>query len=321
MQASDAQSTSPAKQGEGAGILLESGTNELEVLVFGLGDQIYGVNVAKVREVIRPLPVSSSPGQPDCVNGVFNLRGGVLPLVDLHRYFDIASSQADEQSKRVIVTEFNGARSAFLVDSVDQIYRMSWSAMQPAPDCEMGEQFAVTGITKLGDRLLLMLDFEAVYDHISMQAPLHREAVDNPLGVDRAAHHVVIAEDSKFVREMMIGMLERSGYADLIAFSNGKDAMEHVAALESSRTERLVVVADIEMPQMDGLALTRRLKADAATAGRPVLLFSSLIYDDVKHKGEAVGADDQIAKPQLPELIERIDRLLAARPSQTPEAA
>ena len=116
-----------------AEILLESGTNELEVLVFGMGNQVYGVNVAKVREVILPVEVSASPDQPTAVMGVFNLRNRVLPLVDLHHYFGIDPHDANPKNRRVIVTEFNGEHAAFQVENVEQIYRMSWTDVRPVP--------------------------------------------------------------------------------------------------------------------------------------------------------------------------------------------
>lgn len=300
-----------------AQILLESGTNELEVLVFGVGKGIYGVNVAKVREVILPIKTFASPGQPEGVLGMFNLRGRVLPLLDLHEYLNIKPTDPDPTHRRVIVTEFNGVQCAFQVERVEQIHRTSWSAMRPVPETGGDHHFAITGITEIDDRLVLMLDFESIFDHISLQDQLHIKQVDNKLGVDRASRRVVIAEDSKFIRELMRDVLVRSGYGEVIAYTNGGDAWEALQAVaEDEANQPDVIITDIEMPVMDGLALTRSIKADVRLKDIPVLLFSSLITDDTRHKGRQVGADDQLAKPQLAQVVEVVDGWIAKREQQ-----
>lgn len=289
-------------------ILLESGTNELEVLVFGLGDQSYGVNVAKVREVIQPVPIAASPGQPPDVMGMFNLRGKVLPLVDLHSYFKIDPVNDNPADHRIIVTEFNGTQAAFKVERVEHIHRISWKAMRSVPDDTGREHMSVTGITELNDKLVLMLDFESIFDHISMQNTLHVTSVENELGVDRGSVEVFIAEDSKFIRNIMYNVLTNSGYTKVTAFSNGQDCWE--AILAGSKGQGVspdILITDIEMPLMDGLHLTRKVHATPGLEKMPVLLFSSLITDDTRHKGDACGANQQIAKPELPKLVQIVD--------------
>ncbi len=290
-------------------ILLESGTNELEVLIFGLGDQSYGVNVAKVREVILPVSVAASPGQPADVMGMFNLRGVVLPLVNLHSYFKIKPVNTDPASHRIIVTEFNGEQAAFMVERVEHIHRMSWQAMRTVPDETGSDHMAVTGITEIGDRLILMLDFESIFDSVSMQNALHITSVDNELGVDRSSVNVFIAEDSKFIRTIMYNVLTSSGYTNVTAFSNGQDCWDAIqAGAQGQGTKPDILITDIEMPRMDGLHLTRKVRETASIKTMPVLLFSSLITKDTRHKGEAVGADQQIAKPELPSLVLIVDQ-------------
>ena len=293
-----------------ADILLESGTNELEVLVFGLGQGAYGVNVAKVREVILPQKITASPGRHASVRGMFNLRDRVLPLIDLGHYLNIESDTGPE-GKRIIVTEFNGALTAFEVDWVEQIYRMSWQNMQPVPESYGQAHSCLTGVTQVKERLVLMLDFESVVDHVSMQDDLHVEVVPNKLGVDRGGKCIVIAEDSRFIRDLMETTLRSSGYTRIRAFDTGLQAwqvIEQAGRDSGDDVDRCdILIADIEMPQMDGLHLTRRVKADRALRSIPVILSSSLITNDTRHKGGQVGADDQIAKPQLPDLVEIID--------------
>lgn len=293
---------------QGNDILLDSGTNELEVLVFGLGDGVYGVNVAKVREVILPVDIAASPNQPDSVLGMFNLRNHVLPLVDLHQFFDLEPADDNPKNRKVIVTEFNGNRAAFQVESVEQIYRLSWSDIKPLPEMHGANRIAVTGIAHMNDRLVMMLDFESVFDHISLQKNFHIDRVENALGVDRSSSRVMLAEDSNFIRTLMHDVLVRSGYSQVQAFSNGQAAWEAMqATLDNPGSAFNLVITDIEMPQLDGLALTRNIKSNPQLQHIPVLLFSSLITDDTRHKGETVGADGQLAKPQLPELVSIVD--------------
>ena len=289
-------------------ILLESGTNELEVLIFGLGKQAYGVNVAKVREVILPVPVAASPGQPPHVMGMFNLRDVVLPLVNLQSYFNIDPIDPDPENHRIIVTEFNGTHAAFKVERVDHIHRMSWKSIRTVPDETGSEHMAVTGITEIGDQLVLMLDFESIFDHISMQNTLHIGNVENELGVDRGSMNVFIADDSKFIRGIMNTVLTGSGYTNVTSFTNGQDCWDAIqASANGEGTKPDVLVTDIEMPQMDGLHLTRKVRSLSIFADMPVVLFSSLISDDSHHKGETVGANQQIAKPELLKLVQIVD--------------
>ena len=292
-------------------ILLESGTNELEVLVFGIGRGLFGVNVAKVREVITPVDITACPNQPPAVSGVFNLRGVVLPLVDLHDFLGFEPANTDPKSHRIIVTEFNGQQAAFKVEYVEHIHRMSWTAMKGVPDSHGKSSFAITGITEINDRLLLMLDFESIYDAVAFQHDLHVDSVDNRLGVDRSRRRVLIAEDSPFVMDMMSSVLINSGYGHVETVKTGADAWSALeAGLAGSQPLPDVIISDVEMPQMDGLALTKKLKTHPGLRHIPMLLFSSLITEDTRHKGQAVGADQQLSKPDLPRLVDIVDSYL-----------
>lgn len=292
-------------------ILLESGTNELEVLVFNLAGQSFGVNVAKVREVILPVKATASPDRPNAVKGMFNLRGKVLPLVDLYEYFKYTPrEEACSDDRRIIVTEFNGQMSAFLVDAVEQIHRMSWQNVREVPSMLEGKNHvAVTGVTEIDDRLILMLDFESIVDRISLNDQLHIKDVENPLDIDRRSKRIFFAEDSLFIGKLMIDLLHNCGYTQAQLFRNGGLAWDALNELkrEGSPLPDLLIT-DIEMPQMDGFALTRSIKDDSVLSDIPVILFSSLITPDTLHKGQQVGALKQMNKPQLRELIEIVDQ-------------
>lgn len=307
-------STSINGAGHSSAILLESGTNELEVLVFSLGGQRYGVNVAKVREVILPVKATASPDQPASVMGVFNLRGKVLPLVDLYCFFGLDPiEQQGADTRRIIVTEFNGQMGAFLVDAVEHIHRMSWKDMREVPTVHEGaSHFAVTGVAEINGQLILMLDFESIVDHISLNDQLHVKEVQNTLGVDRGSKLVYLAEDSPFIGKLIVDLLHRSGYTRAKLFRNGALAWEALDELKrGGQALPQMLVSDIEMPQMDGLALTRKIKEDPGLSGVAVILFSSLITPDTLHKGNECGAYKQINKPQLSKLVEILDGYFA----------
>lgn len=302
-------------------ILLDAGTNELEVLVFRLREGTFGVNVAKVREVIRPVRTIAAPHQHPSVLGMFNIRGAVLPVVDLAKHLNLPAAQ-ERREGRVIITEFNGQKTGFLVDGVEQIYRVGWDRVRPSPSLALtkgSEQTLVsttTGIIEIKERLVLMLDFESVADSILVERRLHLDRVDNPHGVDRASKRVILAEDSPFMRQLMRDILVRSGYEKLEVYSDGEQAWN---AIQAPGPAIDAIISDIEMPRMDGLHLTRRIKATPALKDVPVVLFSSLVSQDNLKKGQQVGADVQIPKPELQELVLLVDRVVTGRQA-APEA-
>lgn len=310
-------------------ILLDAGTNELEVLVFRLGGGLFGVNVAKVREVIRFSAPAESPMRHPSVMGMINLRGSIVPLIDLGGHLGLGAADVSDPANRVIITEFNGIRSGYVVGGVEQIHRMAWTAVRPAPDVhtvDTGARSApsvstCTGVIELDGRLVLMLDFESVADAIMMEDKLHLDRVDNPDGVDRGAYRVILAEDSPFMRDLMRRVLVNSGYAGLEVYQNGAEAW---SVIESTHAERPVhaVVSDIEMPQMDGLHLCSRIRGSRTDLALvPVVLFSSLISGDNLKKGEQVGASVQIPKPNLAEMVTLVDRAVTGRLSEIRAAA
>lgn len=303
--------STPAKNNS-KDILLESGTNELEVLVFELGGQRFGVNVAKVREVILHVDAVPTPGQADTVKGVIRLRGSVLTVVDLHKQLNRLPKYDDETQWRIIVTEFNGATAAFEVEAVDSIYRLSWEDVRPVPDSGANGHTAVTGMAEVGEELIMMLDFESIYDTITNNNCHAKAAATNSMGVDRAKCRVWLAEDSSFIRAAIERMLIDSGYELFTAYRNGLEAWEAFKATARDGGDLPdVLISDIEMPQMDGLHLCKKVKENASTAGTKVVLYSSLITAETRHKGIEVGADEQFNKPKLENVVQTIDKWMA----------
>jgi len=296
------------------GILLDAGTNELEVLVFRMAGCVCGVNVAKVREVVRWITPTKTPHLHPSVEGMFKLRGEVIALVELARHLGLEATAQQNEDRRVIVTEFNGRRTAFAIDSVDQIHRVSWQAIEPVPDLaslaadQRAAINACTGVLRMGEELILMLDFESVADAIAYDERLHPTAIaPPPAGLDRSAVRVLVAEDSPFMRARLADALSQAGYGTVDLCPDGQAAWEKLSAMGGQDPPYDAILADIEMPRMDGLHLTRRIKADARTARTPVVLFSSLVTDDNRKKGEQVGADAQVSKPELDRVVALID--------------
>ncbi len=292
-------------------ILLESGTNELEVLVFTLHERSYGVNVAKVREVIENLTVTSLPESPDSVLGVFQLRDIVTPLIDLHRALKLEPSR-DAANGKIIIMEFNDARIGFFVDTVAQIYRVSWADVRAVPDMHGVHDAPLTSIALIKDEMVPMIDFERLVFDISGVDLFQESAKKVTLSDARQDRKILLAEDSHVMRTLIGGNLKKSGYTDVTICNDGQeawDALEADLADGGSLTYDLLIT-DIEMPRIDGLCLTKRIKEHLQLRGLPVIVFSSLVSIDNQKKCESVGANAQITKPQLAELVDLLDGLL-----------
>jgi two-component system, chemotaxis family, chemotaxis protein CheV len=301
-------------------ILLEAGTNELEVLVFRLGKGNYGVNVAKVREIIGKVRLVGIPKLHPAVVGVFKLRDSVIPLLDLHRYFNL-DSEAPTNNGPVILMEFNDLRAGFLVNGVDRIFRMSWKDVRPMPLSNTKDHAPITSVCEIEGKLVLMVDFEKIAFDINGCRGLYDvgpTTIENAK-VNRARQHVVLAEDSTTIREAIESSLIEAGY-NVSAFSDGSFAWDALSAGgdSSGKPPVSIVVTDIEMPRMDGLHLCKRVKGDPRFRELPVIVFSSLVSDTNLKKCTAVGADAAITKPQMARLVGLLDQMLAARQSKTP---
>lgn len=297
---------------EKKGILLETGTNEFEIVEFNIGSVHYGINVAKVREVITRTPVTEMPQAHPYVDGLFTLRGKAIPLVNLPRCLNV---QSGSESKNIIVTEINNYNIGFLVDGVSRIHRISWQNMEPSP--EVGDQSRVVGIIKMKDKIILLLDFETIIaeinPEINQKLTTFDEASDD-IRERRSGVHVVCAEDSPLLRELLVSTLHESGYRFVRDFNNGADAWKylHEQASKKGKMEDKVriIISDIEMPQMDGHRLLKLIREDERYAETPVILFSSLISEEMRRKGVQLGANGQIAKPEINQLIGLIDELV-----------
>ncbi len=305
-----------ATTGDKKGILLETGTNEFEIVEFSIGDVNYGINVAKVREVITRAPVTEMPQAHPYVDGLFTLRGKAIPLVNLPRCLNV---QTNEELKNIIVTEINNYNIGFLVGNVSRIHRISWRDMEPAP--EVGDQSRVVGIVKMKDRIVLLLDFETIIaeinPEINAKLTTFEEATED-IKDKRADVHVVVAEDSPMLRDLLVTTLHESGYRYVRDFGNGQDAWDYLQKLAEKEgpieDQVRIIVSDVEMPKMDGHRLLKLVRADAKLGEVPFVLFSSLISEEMRRKGENLGASGQISKPEINKLINLLDHLIFGAP-------
>ena len=293
-------------------ILLESGTNELEVMEFVIADQHYGVNVSKVVEIIRREPVTPMPNSNPYVEGVFRQRDIVLTLVNLAAYLGLPPSE-DEDRDILIITKFNNTQTAFHVHNVQGIHRLSWTDIEK-PDTAIygGVDSLATGIAKIEDRLVTIIDFERILADINPSSGIQLSDLDQLGERERIDKKVLVAEDSMLLEKMITESLDKAGYRNVHCCTNGKDAWEKLLQYKAlgGDIEKQVscVITDIEMPQMDGHRLLKLIRDDDVLKVLPVIVFSSLITDEMRIKGESLKATAQIAKPDILDLVGLIDQ-------------
>lgn len=292
-------------------ILLESGTNELEVLEFTLGDNHYGINVAKIREILQYMPVTPVPNTHPSVEGIFMPRDTMITVINLKNCLNL--TQTDEKGL-FIITNFNKLNVAFHVDQVIGIHRVSWENIIKPDETLTGEQGSTaTGVIKMDDRLIVILDFEAIVASISPETGLRVNDIDEMEARDRSDATILIAEDSALLSKLITECLKKSGYTNLIVEENGQEAWDVIKDMQAKGdiTKHLdCIITDIEMPLMDGHRLTKLVKSDAELRDIPVIIFSSLVNEEMRKKGEQLGADAQLTKPEIGKLVEAIDKLL-----------
>ena len=276
-------------------ILLENGTNELEVLEFMLDGNSYGINVAKIREIITYQPVTPVPNSHPSIEGIFMPRDRMITAIDLKnclQKLDIA----------------------FHVDSVVGIHRVSWKdIIKPGATVSTTEDGISTGIIKFDNKLIIILDFEKIISDINPETGLKTTEIDELGKRGRYDVPILIAEDSVLLNKLIVDSLKKAGYENLIHTANGKEAYDVIQTCKEEGTldqHVKCIITDIEMPEMDGHRLTKLVKEDDATKDIPVIIFSSLVNEEMKKKGEALGADAQLSKPEIGNLVKVIDELV-----------
>ncbi len=294
-------------------ILLENGTNELEILEFKLGENSYGINVAKIREIITYQPVTPVPNSHPSVEGIFMPRDKMITAISLKNALQMGDE--DSTDGLFIITNFNKLDVAFHVDRVMGIHRVNWTEIIK-PDATVNNEVegVSTGIVKFDDRLVIILDFEKIVADISPETGLRMNQI-NALGErERSSVPILIAEDSHLLNKLISDALTAAGYVNVKRTEDGLQAWNYIleAKEEGTLDEKVkLVITDIEMPQMDGHRLTHMIKTDDALKNIPVIIFSSLVNEEMRVKGEALGADAQLSKPEIGNLVLLIDKLIS----------
>lgn len=295
------------------GILLESGTNELEILEFRVGSNYYGINVAKILEILPyqvPTPIPNADAR---IEGIFMPRDEIISIVDLSRVMNLPAAQSTA-GDMYIVTNFNNLNTAFHVQGVEGIHRVSWGdIIEPDSTINASGMGMATGIVRIEGRLIIILDFEKIVAEINPETGLKISDVEHMTGRSRVDSPILIAEDSPLLGKMLLDCLKRAGFANIDLTNNGKECWDKLSAYQEQGVldqKVACVITDIEMPQMDGHHLTKLIKSDEQMMHIPVIIFSSLINDEMRKKGESLGADMQLSKPEIGQLVGAIDQVL-----------
>lgn len=299
-------------------ILLESGTNEVEILEFNLGSVSYGINVLKIKHIMefKPENLIKPPLRHESVIGGLDVHGQVVPIIDLRHFFNV-ESESDDKTRIVIMTEFNKTRNGFLIDGVNQIHRVGWEVLQPVESTHTMEY--VVAVAIVNNRNILIPDFEKTVDVIfqgsgggfAKDAEAVAEAAsaeDETKHKNRSDVRIFCADDSSLIRKHLRTLLEKHQYTNISIFGNGQTLYDHIMEQKSDSSDAApvdIVITDIEMPMLDGLSLCKRLKREYPRL--PVIILSSMIDDSIVKRCEAVHADDALSKKDIDRLVPLLD--------------
>ena len=298
-------------------ILLESGTNEIEIMEFTIYGELYGINVAKVKEIMMSAHVKPIPHSDPAVEGIFKPRDIMLTVVDLPFY--LTGEKTTPQEKDLfIITNFNKMNIAFRVHTVVGIRRISWADIRK-PDKTLNsgkEEGIATGIAQCGTDLVTILDFEKIVAEIAPETGIQLNEVRKVPEEMRKNESIIFAEDSLLLSRMVEQSLNKAGYHNIRKFNNGQEAWDYLESIrdDSDLLEKAsLIITDIEMPQMDGHHLTKLVKSDEKLKNIPLIIFSSLINAEMEKKGRELGADEQLSKPEIGHLVSIMDELIERR--------
>lgn len=306
---------------ENGKILLSSGTNEVEFMEFYLAGVSYGINVSKVIRVVSlsETQINSVPEVASSILGVIYDQGKPLKLIDLKMALKLEPKPDATMRQLIVIARFNKETVGFLIDGIQKIHRTTWDQFQPMTSAIQGGGYT-TGTIQYEDRIILILDVERLMLDFSSHKPsAELSAPPEPSLKEKRNHmHIVYAEDSKMIRKITSDIMMASGYTSLKVFENGQDALEYIAhTSEQAKQEGRslhefinLIVTDIEMPKLDGLTLCKRVKTEINDEHIPaVVVYSSLINEEMSRKCRTVGADAQLSKPHGEEIVAVIDKL------------
>ena len=290
-------------------------TSVLELMEFTMAGNSYGINVAKVTEIMRRCPVTPMTKSHHCIEGIIKPREKIITVINLLRFMGLDEG-GDSENDMFMLTNFENVNAAFHVHTVEAMHRIKWSDVEkPSAVIYGGRDSAITGTTKIGNRIISIIDFEKVLFDINPETGIQLSEIQVMGDRERSEKPIMIVEDSVFLKKMILQAMEMAGYTNVTSFDNGQDAWEY---LEKSRDECLadgapieikiaLIITDIEMPRMDGHHLARLVKTDDVLKKVPIIVFSSLIDEIQKTQGENIGVNAHLSKPQIGKLVSTID--------------
>jgi two-component system, chemotaxis family, chemotaxis protein CheV len=275
------------------------GQNRLELLLFRLsGEQVYGINVFKVKEVLQCPKLTMMPQSNPVVRGIASIRGGTISIMDL----SLATGQReldDIENGFVIITEYNTATQGFLVSGVERIINMNWESIHPPPKGSGSEHY-LTAVTEVEGKLVEIIDVEKILSEVSpMEETISEEILQDDIVSLAPSKHVLIVDDSAIARKQIKRCVETVG-VETTVLNDGRQALDYLRELvdkgEDVASKFLVMISDIEMPEMDGYTLTAEVRADPRMCKLHVVLHTSLsgVFNQAMVK--KVGADNFLAK-------------------------
>jgi len=287
----------------------------LELMEFTMAGDSFGINVAKVTEIMRYTEITPMTLSHPCIDGVFKPRGKLITVINLPRYMALQESE-DPTGDMLMLTNFDNVSAAFLVHTVETMHKISWSNVERPSSIVYGsDDGVVTGTTKIGDKIITIIDFEKVLYDIDPETGLQISEVQRLGERVEITKPIVVVEDSVFLRKMLIESLEVAGYTNITSFDNGQDAWDYLHKCRSECLANItpiekkvsIIITDIEMPRMDGHHLTKLIKTDDILSKVPVIVFSSLIDEAQKQQGEKIGVNAHLSKPQIGKLVTTLD--------------
>lgn len=303
--------------------ILKVGTNEMELVDFRIfkreGDEIYegiyGINVAKVREIIRMPMLTELPGTPGFIEGIFDLRGVVIPVVNLAKWMGIETPEEMENGARVIITEFNNILIGFVVHEAKRIRRINWKDIEPASFVDSSiDGSKITGVTRIeDDSVLLILDLESVVQELGLYQPNHASMLEHTLNFDG---YVLLLDDSHTARRIIKEALEKMGF-HVIEGSDGEQGLRILDDLYLAHGDELpaklrLIASDIEMPKMDGFHFAAKVKADPRFSMIPIVFNSSISDHFSEIRGKEAGGEAYLVKFDANIFYDEVARVVQA---------
>ncbi|SDS54111.1 two-component system, chemotaxis family, response regulator CheV [Halopseudomonas litoralis] len=285
------------------------GQNRLELLLFRLGGrQLYGINVFKVKEVLQCPRLTLLPKLNPVVRGVAHIRGGTLPIIDLNQATG-GRALEDLSSAFVIITEYNNRVQGFLVRAVERIVNLNWSDVHPPPR-GTGRDHYLTAVTRVDEQMVEIIDVEKVLaEVIAGEESVPQRAADAKVLTQAASHKVLVVDDSAVARKQVARCLETLGI-EVVALNDGREALNWLRAQADAGVQPadslLMMISDIEMPEMDGYTLTAEVRTDPRMKDLHIMLHTSLSGVFNQAMVRKVGADDFLAKFSPDDLAERV---------------